>query len=165
MPDRTIATLLATALLIAGTAIAAVALGGDGRTRQQAIAERGATIMPFSLDATAHVFDATATGGTQRVIADDPRDSKQIRLIREHLRNETVAFRRGNFADPASIHGQRMPGLAELRTGYTPVTVRYRELPTGAAIDYHSTDPTLIAAIGDWFNAQLGDHGADSHAG
>jgi hypothetical protein len=165
MPNRKTITLLAAVTVITGGAIAGVALGGEDQTRQEAVAERGAKVMPFSLDATTHVFDATATGGTQRVTADDRRDREQIRLIREHLREEATSFQRGDFADPASIHGQNMPGLEELRAGYERIEVRYRELPDGAAIDYRTTDPSLVAAVHDWFDAQLNDHGADAETG
>jgi hypothetical protein len=165
MRNRRTTTALAAAILAGGATIAAAALGGDDRTRQAAVAERGATVMPFSLEATTHVFEATATGGTQRVVADDPRDCRQIRLIREHLRKEAAAFRRGEFADPAAIHGQSMPGLAELEAGHERLDVSYRELPDGARIDYRSDDRSLVAAIQDWFDAQLGDHGDDAQPG
>jgi hypothetical protein len=165
MPSRRTTALLAAVTVMAGGAIAGVALGGEDQTRQEAVAERGAKVMPFSLDATTHVFDATATGGTQRVVTDDPGDREQIRLVREHLRGEANAFQRGDFADPASIHGGDMPGLADLRVGYRRFTVRYRDLPDGAQIDYRTTDPSLVTAIRDWFDAQLGDHGADAQAG
>jgi len=160
MPDRRIIALLA-----AGGVVAVVAVGGEGRPREVAVAERGAKVMPFSLDATTHVFDATATGGTQRVVADDPRDGEQIRLIREHLRREAVAFRRGDFADPASIHGTEMPGLAALEAGYERIEVSYRDLPDGAEIAYRTDDPALAVAVADWFDAQLGDHGGDAVKG
>jgi hypothetical protein len=159
MPNRRRIALLAAAMLTVGGAIAAVALGGDGQTRQEAVAKRGARVMPFSLDATTHVFDATATGGTQRVVADDPNDREQIRLIRRHLRKEAEAFRRGEFADPETIHGRRMPGLAALTAGYQRIEVSYRDLPDGGRIDYRTADPSLAAAIRDWFDAQLSDHG------
>jgi hypothetical protein len=165
MPRRRTATLLAAATVTVGAAIAGVALGGDDQTRQETVAERGAKVMPFSLEATTHVFDATAIGGIQRVVADDPRDREQVRLIREHLRGEATAFRRGDFGDPASIHGGDMPGLAELRASYERIEVRYRDLPDGARIDYRTTDPSLAAAIRDWFDAQLGDHGGDAQPG
>nr|BFE78375.1 hypothetical protein GCM10020093_009760 [Planobispora longispora] len=50
----------------------------------------------------------------QTVTADDPADASQVRLIREHLTEEAARFGRGDFGDPASIHGERMPGLREL---------------------------------------------------
>jgi hypothetical protein len=159
MPSEHRIALLVAVAAVAGAVAAAAAIGGEERTRQQAVADRGAKVMPFSLDATTHVFDATATGGTQRVVADDPRDLEQIRRIREHLRTEAEAFQRGDFDDPATIHGDAMPGLAELRAGHARVTVRYRDLPDGARIDYRTSDRSLARAVGDWFAAQLSDHG------
>lgn len=161
MRSRTLIALLATVLAGAG-AIAGVAIGGDEPSRQEVVAGRGAQVMPFSLDATTHVFDSTARGGTQRVVVKDPDDAENIRLIREHLRKEAGAFRRGDFADPASIHGEEMPGLDALRSGYQDIDVRYRDLPDGAEIAYRTTDPSLAAALHAWFDAQLRDHAGDA---
>jgi hypothetical protein len=58
-----------------------------------------------------------------------------------------------------------MPGLADLRVGYRRFTVRFRDLPDGAQIDCRTTDPSLVTAIRDWFDAQVGDHGTDAQAG
>lgn len=66
--------------------------------------------MPFDLDKTTHVFDEQADGGRQTVIADDAGDTEQIALIREHLREEQVAFSRGDFADPAAIPSSAVDG-------------------------------------------------------
>lgn len=118
--------------------------------------------MPFDLERTTHVFDKSDTGGVQSVTADDAKDSEQIRLIREHLRKEADAFARGDFDDPARIHGDDMPGLAELRAGHNQVTVTYEELGDGARITYTTADPTLVHALHRWFDAQVSDHG--SHA-
>lgn len=137
-------------------------MGGEERSREAAVTERGAKVMPFSLDATTHVFDATATGGTQRVLADDRRDGGEIRLIRQHLREEAAAFQRGDFADPASIHGEDMPGLAALQGGFERIEVSYRDLPDGAEIAYRTDDPALAAALAGRFDAQLRDHGGDA---
>lgn len=140
-------------------------MGNEDQSREAVVAERGATVMPFSLDATTHVFDAEIRGGTQRVVVDDPSDSDQIRLVREHLRTEAAAFRRGDFADPASIHGHEMPGIAALKTGYKRIDVRYRELPDGAEIAYRTDDRSLAGAVASWFDAQLADHGDDATKG
>ncbi len=162
MPRKPIIALLAAATLAAGGAIAGGTIGGDNPSRQEVVAERGAQVMPFSLDATTHVFDATAQGGTQRVVAKDPDDADEIRLIREHLREEANAFSRGDFADPASIHGNDMPGLDALQAGYQDIDVGYRDLPDGAEIAYRTTDPDLAAAVRAWFDAQLRDHAGDA---
>ena len=161
MPDRRIIAMLVAATVVAG-GIVGIAVGGENPSRQQVIAERGATVMPFSLDATTHVFNATATGGTQRVVADDPRDSEQIRLIRQHLHGEGAAFKRGDFADPATIHGRDMPGLTALERGYERIQVRHSDLADGAQITYRTADRALAEAVGAWFATQLRDHGADA---
>lgn len=57
-----------------------------------------------------------------------------------------------------------MPGLAALKTGYRRIKVRYRNLPDGAQLAYRTAAPALAAAIGDWFGAQLRDHGSDAKA-
>lgn len=101
--------------------------------RQETVAERGRTVMPFDLEATTHHFTPTVTGGIQDVVADQPDDARQIGLIRTHLQQEAKAFGKGDFGDPAQIHGDRMPGLAKLEKGYKRIEVRYRERPEGAS--------------------------------
>jgi hypothetical protein len=133
--------------------------------RQAEVAERGAAVMPFDLEATTHVFTDTDDGGVQVVTADDPEDETQIALIREHLREERDNFAVGDFDDPAAIHGHDMPGVAELSAGYEDVTVTYADLPAGAELTYTTDSPELIEAIHAWFARQLMDHGAHAEAG
>ena len=83
-------------LLLRGTGIA-------GSDHQKMIHEMGHNVMPFDISKTTHIFEMTETGGIQQVIAKDPIDTEQIRLIREHLRHEAVRFRNGDFSDPASL--------------------------------------------------------------
>jgi hypothetical protein len=83
--------------------------GDDGDAlaeRRAEVAERGAQVMPFDLDATTHTFTDTDDGGIQTVTADDPGDGDQIELIRAHLRDE-----RAKFARQVMDHGaQAEPG-------------------------------------------------------
>jgi hypothetical protein len=155
--------------LIAAAALAATAAscsGSEPIAEQRAqVAERGAEVMPFDLDATTHVFTNTDDGGTQVVTADAPGDQRQIDLIREHLADERDNFARGDFDDPAQIHGHDMPGVAELTAGYADVAVTYAETPDGAQLTYTTDDPQLVDAIHAWFDRQLMDHGDDAEAG
>lgn len=130
--------------------------------RQRQVAERGSEVMPFDLGATTHVYEKTVNGGVQEVVADDPDDTENVAAIREHLREEADAFSRGEFSDPASIHGEQMPGLAQLEAGAERVEVRYEELPDGARIVLTSEDPGLVGGVHQWFDAQLSDHGDDA---
>lgn len=155
--------------IIYGFALALVLLvaGCDDATRQEEVAARGAAVMPFDLEKTVHVFEDRPDGGVQRVIAKAEGDSTQIALIREHLREEAARFEAGDFADPARIHGEDMPGLAELREHGAGLDVTYADIPQGGRITYSSDDSSLTMAVHDWFAAQRSDHGRhaqDGHA-
>jgi hypothetical protein len=126
------------------------------------IHEAGQHVMPFSLEATLHVFEMTGEGGIQDVVVREPGNQEQIDLIRQHLQEEAELFAQGNFSDPASLHGADMPGLAELAAGASRMEVVYSELPDGARITYTTDDPALVTAIHRWFGAQLSDHGTDA---
>ena len=124
-------------------------------------AERERMVMPFDLSATLHIFEDTATGGVQRVVANDPGDTENIGLIREHLRAEAELFARGDFGDPSFLHGADMPGLAELEAAGEAglLEVSYQDLPVGGQITYSSDDLPTVIALHLWFQAQVIDHG------
>lgn len=122
----------------------------------------GGHVMPFDLNKTEHVFFATPSGGIEKVTARDPNDAQQIALIQQHLQHEAERFSAGDFSDPAMIHGQDMPGLAEMQAGGKKITYSYTPLKTGASISYDSADARLVGAIHRWFTAQLNDHGHDA---
>jgi len=149
-------------MLAALAVLAFAACGSDDQAladRQEAVAESGAEVMPFDLDATTHVFTDTLTGGTQDVIADDPSDATNIDLIRLHLEDEATKFRAGDFSDPEAIHGSAMPGLATLKERFADISVDLVETEIGATITYGSDDAVVVEAIHDWFAAQSSDHG------
>jgi hypothetical protein len=150
-------------LVLVGTPLAALAVDG---ARQEEVARRGAEVMPFDLQATTHVFTKTSAGGTQRVVAKPGADKGQVRLVREHLRDIRARFLKGDFSGPAHIHGGDMPGLAELEAAKPgQIVIGYKEIPGGAELTYRTADRLLVAALHDWFDAQLSDHGADAEAG
>jgi hypothetical protein len=153
----TLAALAALGLL--GLAVWALLAQGTAASRQVEVAARGAEVMPFDLERTTHIFDDLPDGGLQQVLADNPQDTGQITLIRAHLQEEAAKFQRGDFGDPAAIHGDAMPGLVELRQGYAQIEVAYTQLPNGAQIRYMTSDPAMVAALHAWFAAQLSDHG------
>ncbi|MQA97387.1 MAG: aspartate carbamoyltransferase [Streptosporangiales bacterium] len=158
-------------LILAVVALAALAVAGaviasrGGPSRQAEVAEKGARVMPFDLERTTHRFTKTATGGVQTVVADDPGDTGQIRLIRSHLKDEAARFARGDFSDPTTIHGTDMPGVAELSSGHRGVTTRYADRPDGATLTYTTGDAGLRTALHAWFDAQVSDHGNHAEHG
>ena len=152
------------AVLVAGAAAIAVLTLAEpepsaGSDRQAEVAARGAQVMPFDLEATTHQFTATSTGGRQAVIADDAGNDAEIAAIRQHLQDEASAFQAGEFSDPASIHGEDMPGLATLESNSDALDIRYVELPDGAAVEFTTTDTLVVNALHAWFDAQVSDHG------
>jgi hypothetical protein len=165
-PDTLVSRPRRLALLLAAVVVLSSTLTVTGLlrmpSRQEQVATRGASVMPFDLDATTHVFQAQLDGGLQQVVAKDPADAEQIALIRQHLQHEAAMFARDDFADPAAIHGEEMPGLAVLRASAGRIDVAYSEFADGAQLRYTTGDPALVTALHQWFAAQLSDHG--SHA-
>jgi hypothetical protein len=134
--------------------------------RQAEVAQRGADVMPFALAATMHIFTKLPNGGIQRVVAKDAADDAQILPVRAHLREMQTRFLAGDFSGPEHIHGHEMPGLARLEAAKPgQFGIDYRDVPGGAELAYRSSDPGLVAALHDWFDAQVSDHGADAMAG
>jgi hypothetical protein len=164
LPARRRPALLAAMIVVALVAIAAAAFAAardstsDGATTSGDMAERAADVMPFDLDATTHTFTKTNNGGVQTVVANDDADSRNIELIRSHLADEARSFRRGDFSDPARIHGMDMPGVEELEAGAARVDVHYEGIAAGGRITYSTSEPELVAALHAWFDRQNTDH-------
>jgi hypothetical protein len=156
------AAALAVSLVAVGYVVGAKGSGADGR--QAEVAERGASVMAFDLDATTHVFRKLADGGAQTVVADDPADTSEVASVRAHLREEARAIARGDFGDPATIHGEEMPGLAQLEAGVRRIEIRYDDVPAGGRIRYSTRERDLVAALHAWFDAQTSDHGRHARA-
>jgi hypothetical protein len=135
-------------------------------SRQEAVRERSAGVMPFDMNATTHIFTKTLEGGVQRVVVKSRGDTRQTALVRRHLKDIADRFARGDFGAPTDVHGVEMPGLAVLKAAVPgELQVRYRDLQTGAEIQYSSRDPKLVSALHAWFDAQIADHGTDAMAG
>ena len=148
-----------TPLLIALFSITGAQAQKADEKRLDEVAQLGMHVMPFDLEKTTHVFSKTPKGGLQQVLVKDKSDAKQIGLIRAHLSEISVDFKRGDFSKPARIHGEDMPGLAELKSAKPgQIKIEYEELTDGAQIGYSTSSPELINAIHQWFDAQLSDH-------
>lgn len=155
-----------TAITALALCLAMPAFAQADAQRQAEVVRRGLEVMPFSQAATMHVFTRTADGGVQRVVAKDPADATQVRLVREHLRELSQRFERGDFAGPQQIHGAGMPGLARLKAVRAgELSVEYREVEGGAELVYRSAVPDVVQALHQWFGAQLADHGAHAMEG
>lgn len=134
--------------------------------RQAQVVQRGKDVMPFSVKASTHVFTKTPDGGIQRVVAKNLKDAATTQSVRLHLEDIRQAFLAGDFTGPAHIHGDDMPGLATLRSARPgQVSIDYREVRGGGELVFRSPDPAVVAALHEWFDAQLSDHGSDAMEG
>lgn len=142
------------------------AITAQARPGQAEVAARGAKVMPFDLQASSHVFTKSRNGGLQQVLVKNPKDTVQLRLVRSHLREIATRFEHGDFSAPTQIHGEDMPGLAQLKNARPgEISITYRDLFNGAQIRYATSNPALVPLLHQWFDAQLEDHGADAMEG
>ena len=108
----------ARARLVAASTLFALSALASAQTVQAHVHGHGNDVMPFDLSKTIHIFRMTEDGGTQAVLTrTDAADPGQVRMIQHHLAMEAAAFQKGDFADPAHLHGTDMPGLREMRAG------------------------------------------------
>ncbi|SIS94208.1 hypothetical protein [Neptunomonas antarctica] len=133
-------------------------------TPQERVHHMSHYVMPFDMESTLHIFKMTERGGVQRVIAKQEGATDQVAMIQQHLKHEVERFQRGDYSDPAMLHGADMPGLKELGAGSSNIKVSYTALAIGAEINFDTSDPRLLTAIHRWFGAQLSEHGSDARA-
>ena len=134
--------------------------------RQAEVSQLGKDVMPFSLSATTHIFAKSDTGGVQQVVAKVAGDEAQTTLIQQHLKEIQAQFLKGDYSGPTHIHGQTMPGLAELKAAKPgQIAIVYREIKDGAELTYRTANVKSVAALHQWFDAQLSDHGKDAMEG
>jgi uncharacterized protein (DUF305 family) len=136
--------------------------GATTSDRQQIIHEHGSSVMPFDLSLTTHHFQMLPDGGLQTVTVNDPTDHAQIALVQQHLGELVAKVRRGDFSDPAALHGSDMSGLPVLSTAGIQLQIAYSAIPHGGQIRYTTRDPEILEALHEWFRAQLADHGSDA---
>ena len=142
-----------------------VATFAGAQATQEHVHAHGAQVMGFDPGRTIHLFRMTEDGGVQQVIVrGDAMDAELVSHIQHHLAREATAFQAGDFSDPATLHGQTMPGLQDLQAGASRIEVTYKPLPAGAEIRFRTKDIHLVTALHRWFGAQLSEHGADAKA-
>ena len=134
--------------------------------RQAEVADRGAEVMPFDLDATTHRFEPLDDGLLQTVVVDDPADADQVALVREHLADEAERFASGDFDDPASLAAgltpqalKRLP-LAQALLGHQrPLGLLDHHPGIQGPLQLGGQLPPLLAlhGVGDGERGQVGE--------
>ena len=111
-------------------------------------AHPAAPVTPFNAQNSNEVFQKNTTGGIHQILANDPKDKALVAAIRSYVEAEATRFDTGDYG--------KGPGIANLnaiKPGHLHVV--YRQLLTGAAVDYIGDDGATIDAVHKWFDAEI----------
>jgi len=111
----------------------------------------GAPAAPFNRHNSTQVFQKNQSGGIQQVVAKDPNDKALVAAIRSYLEAEAERFGKGDYSGP--LKGVRY--LKAVKPGR--VSIIYRDVSAGAAIDYVGADAAAVDAIHKWFDVEISD--------
>lgn len=110
----------------------------------------------FNAQNSNQVFQKNTTGGIHQILANDPKDKALVAAIRSYMEAEAARFGTGDY-------GSGIPGVRNL-TAVKPghLHVVYRQLLTGAAVDFIGDDGTTIDALHKWLDAEMDALDAES---
>lgn len=125
----------------------------------QAMNDRGATMMGFDQDKTAHHFYLFDDGGAIDIVVKDPADVKNRDGIRSHLPHIATMFGMGDFDVPMLVHDDKnVPGTTVLAKRKDFVTYRYAETPLGGRVDIVTKDKDALTALHEFLTYQIKEH-------
>ncbi len=120
---------------------------------------RGAQVMGFDQDKTAHHFLLYEDGGAIDVSVKDKGDSKNRDAIRAHLLHIAQMFGQGTFDAPMLVHDTKnVPGTADLARLRDRVRYTYVETPVGGRVDIVTSDAEALKAVHGFLTFQITDH-------
>jgi hypothetical protein len=120
---------------------------------------RGATVMGFDQDRTAHHFYLYDDGGAIDIAVKDGTDTTNRDAIRSHLPHIATMFGTGNFDAPMLVHDSKdVPGTNILANRAGRISYRYLETPGGGRVDIVTTDHEAMAALHEFLRYQIKEH-------
>ncbi len=120
---------------------------------------RGAAVMGFDQNKTAHHFLLFDDGGAIDIAVKDAGDAANREAIRSHLPHIAMMFGGGNFDAPMLVHGEKdVPGTAALVKLREKVSYKYSETPKGGRVDITTSDAAALAAVHDFLKYQIREH-------
>jgi hypothetical protein len=123
------------------------------------VSARGAAVMGFDQDKTAHHFVLYEDGGAIEVSVKDETDAADRDAIRAHLPHIAMMFGQGSFDAPMLVHDSRhVPGTAVMTQLKNRIRYRYSETPAGGRVDIVAKDPAAVAAVHDFLRFQIDEH-------
>ena len=119
---------------------------------------RGAQVMGFDQDKTAHHFYLYADGGAIDVSVKDAADKTNLEAIRAHLPHIVTMFKDGNFEAPMLVHGTEVPGTPEMKKVKDTITWKYEESARGGRVTITTTNAKALEALHAFLRYQITDH-------
>jgi hypothetical protein len=104
-----------------------------------------------------HRFDALPDGGRIE-LQRDRDDSAGVLAIRAHMRSIARAFAAGDFAAPATVHLETVPGVPVMRARRASIRYEMSDLPSGAVLRIRTGDPEALAAVHRFLEYQRREH-------
>lgn len=125
----------------------------------RALQGRGRAVMGVDQYTSIHRFDALPDGGRIE-LQRDRDDSAGTAAIRAHMRTIALAFARGDFTAPATVHLETVPGVPVMRARRASIRYEPIDLPRGAALRIRTRDAAAIAAVHEFLAYQRREHRA-----
>lgn len=121
--------------------------------------DRGAHVMGFDQDKTAHHFLLHADGGAIDIAVKDAKDTANRDAIRSHLPHIAMMFAAGDFNAPMLVHDTKdVPGMSTLVARKDRIRYAYVETPAGGRVDIVTTDKEAVAALHAFLKFQIKEH-------
>lgn len=124
-----------------------------------AMQERGKAVMGVDQYTSTHHFDALPDGGRIE-LQRDVADSAGVARIRAHLHDIALAFKAGDFSQPAIVHMKDVPGTKVMAEKRSVITYETHDLPRGAELRILTHDPDALRAIQEFMRFQRSEHHA-----
>jgi hypothetical protein len=130
-----------------------------GQDPQAGMSDRGAMVMGFDQDKTAHHFYLYEDGGAIQIAVKDLSDTKDRDAIRSHLPHIAMMFGAGDFEAPMLVHDTKgVPGIKVLAERKDKVAYRYADTATGGRVEIITTDAPALSALHDFLKYQIAEH-------
>jgi hypothetical protein len=131
---------------------------GAGQDPHQHMQARGAKVMGFDQEKTAHHFYLYPDGGAIDVGVHDASDTTNRDAIRAHLPHIAMMFGKGDFSAPMMVHDTKVPGTDGLANMKDRIGYRYVETPKGGRVEITTTDADALAAVHEFLRYQIRAH-------
>jgi hypothetical protein len=121
--------------------------------------KRGAMVMGFDQEATAHHFLLFPDGGAIDVTVKDSSDARNRDAIRSHLPHIAMMFGEGNFEAPMLVHDSKnVPGTVVMTARKNVIRYQFVQTPNGGRVNIVTTDADALAAVHAFLKFQIADH-------